>query len=312
MEFLDFPFFTIEKIRSTMPTSPVSGATKREIGKPSGETPDAQRARSSGQMQMPEVPLMPTASARVESLEGKFDTMMELMKSMKTEMTDMKNAIVTEVKNDVKQICRDELKEMDKRICDLEQSRISGRPMSTNTGPTLGPLKEEILEVVVKGFKEKRAKDAIVSDIDEMLKTILGESHGVTINVPQDPANHGVLTFANNEDKLKLYKRVEEQKDKLDGDISFANKLSWPDRVIEKKLGYIKHHLMSFFNKPVSDIKINWRRRFVEMGGKKVASYDAGTWVFHKSARVIEIKVNEAMEKWTSERETTDPPSESE
>ena len=80
---------------------------------------------------------MPTASARVESLEGKFDTMMELMKSMKTEMTDMKNAIVTEVNNDVKQICRDELKEMDKRICDLEQSRISGRLTPTNTGPTL-------------------------------------------------------------------------------------------------------------------------------------------------------------------------------
>ena len=70
-----------------MPNSPVTGENQRSIGRSSGETPEAQRQRSSGQMQMSDVPMMPTASVRLENLESKFDQMMGLMQSMKTGMT---------------------------------------------------------------------------------------------------------------------------------------------------------------------------------------------------------------------------------
>ena len=308
------------------PKAQTDAETTKVIGKHtrdrSGDTPDAQRARKDNDATMPDVPSLPTGSSGSDQQPTTADIMASLA-AMQSAMSGMETRITQTIKGEVtKQVetvtkdltkvkttvdtLASDVTSMKKRIDDLENAKPGG---GTANG---GPRKEEILDVVVKGFTEKKSKEALIAEIETMVKTVLGDAHGVNIDVPTDPCNHGVLTFANNDDKLKFYKQVKEQKDKLDADISFANKLSWPDRVIEKKLGYIKHHLMLHFNKPVSDIKINWRRRFVEMGGKKVAYYDAGTWVFHKSAKVIETKVNEAMEKWTSERETTDPPSESE
>jgi hypothetical protein len=228
---------------------------------------------------------------------------------MKTDMTAMKNAIVAEVKDDVKQICRDELKEMDKRISDLEQSRSSGIPMKNS-----GPRKEEILDVVVKGFKEKQKKDAHLAEIENMVKMIMGDAHNIVINVPDDPCNHGILSFEDNTKKLEFYQKVEEKGDELDDNISFTNKVSWSDRVVEKKLGFIKFHLMAQFKKNVNAVKIYWRKRLVEMDGKKVASYnhENDEWVFYKSAKLVEPKVKDSMELWLSKRETNDPPSESE
>jgi hypothetical protein len=72
---------------------------------------------------------------------------------------------------------------------------------------------------------------------------------------------------------------------------------------------------MKHFNKKnISAVKISWRKRIVEMDGKKVASYDSGTdtWMFYKSAKLVETKVEESMDNWLSKRERTDPPSESE
>ena len=50
------------------------------------------------------------------------------------------------------------------------------------------------------------------------------------------------------------------------------------------------------------------------MDDKKVGSYDSGTevWTFYKSVKLVEAKVKESTDKWVSEREKTDPPSESE
>ena len=79
-------------------------------------------------------------------------------------------------------------------------------------------------------------------------------------------------------------------------------------------MGFIKYHLMKHFNKNISAVKIYWRKRIVETDEKKVASYDSGndTWMFYKSAKLVETKVEESMDNWLSKRERTDPPSESE
>jgi hypothetical protein len=71
---------------------------------------------------------------------------------------------------------------------------------------------------------------------------------------------------------------------------------------------------MNHFNKNISAVKIYWRKRLVEMDGKKVASYNPENdeWVFHKSAKLVESKVKDSMDLWLSKREAKDPPSESE
>ena len=83
--------------------------------------------------------------------------------------------------------------------------------------------------------------------------------------------------------------------------------------MVEKKLGFLKFHLMAKFNKDKNDIKILWRRRYSEMGGKKVASYDAETkaWTLHKSAKTVEKDVEASMTEWLAKREGPDAISES-
>ena len=93
---------------------------------------------------------------------------------------------------------------------------------------------------MVKGFKEKKAKDVLMVEVENIVKTIMGNAHNIIINVPDDPCNHGILTFEDNAKKLDFYKKVEEKWDELDDNISFTNKVSWSDRVVEKKLGFIK------------------------------------------------------------------------
>ena len=49
------------------------------------------------------------------------------------------------------------------------------------------------------------------------------------------------------------------------------------------------------------------------MNGRKVASYDPenDTWSYHKSAKVVETKVEQSMQAWLAKRERADAPSES-
>ena len=198
---------------------------------------------------------------------------------------------------------------MNAKVNDLEEARSS-----TANATTIPRRKDQTLEVVVKGFKEKKAKDVLIIELENIVKTIMGNAHNMIIDVPDDPCNHGILTFEDNAKKLDFYKKVEEKGDELDDNISFTNKVSWSDRAVEKKLGFIKFHLMAQFKKDVHAVKIYWRKRLVEMDGRKVASYnhENDEWVFYKSAKLVESKVKDSMELWLSKRETNDPPSESE
>ena len=321
-----------------------SGKTTRDINKPTGDTPQAQRQKVQGEAtampnvapwpgtssengeNTPQTPVqrgaqtvpgsgsMPTNADLASMMAGLQNAMagMEtrfmtgLQQTVKTEVKSEITKQITPVKSTVEALVKD-MATIKEKVRDLESSSAK----KSNGGM---PRKDEILDVVVKGFKEKKTKDVLMAEIENMVKTIMGEDHDILINVPDDPCNHGILTFENNTKKLEFYKKVEQKADELDDDISFTNKISWRDRVIEKKMGFIKYHLMKHFNKNISAVKIYWRKRIVEMDGKKVASYDSGTdtWMFYKSAKLVETKVEESMDNWLSKRERTDPPSESE
>ena len=306
-----------------MPSSPVTGGEKR-IGKPKpGESPPTQRARgdtnAETQAQPPPWPGSGSSGAQPTTTDimAAMTAMQNAMVGMETRITQVVKGEVTKqvgivtqdlnkVKTTVDTLVND-VSSMKKRMDDLE----SGNAASGVSN--VGPRKEEILDVVVKGFKEKRSKDALIVEIDAMLKTILGDAHNVAVEVPTDPANYGILTFGSNAEKLNFYKKVTEKGDTLDDEISFTNKLSWQDRVVEKKLGFLKFHLMAQLRKTKEEVKIVWRRRYVEVNGRKVASYNAGdgSWTYHKTAKLVEAKVTESMETWLAKREQTDAVSES-
>ena len=145
------------------------------------------------------------------------------------------------------------------------------------------------------------------------MKTIRGTTQGLTIDIPNDPANFGLMKFNTLDEKIKFYKLARQKKERgeLESDVFFTDKKSWEDRVAEKKMGYIKHHLMSHYNKTKENIKINWRKRYVEMNGKKVASLANGTWSYHKTMKPVEQLVEASINAWMESRDSADPPSES-
>ena len=291
-----------------------STGEKRRIGKSSGTTPEPQRQKTQDEA-TPALPALPPHPYAVPGASPGETAIMAMMRDMEGRMmAGMKSTVKTEVtqqiapmKSTVQTLTAD-MAAVKAKIQKLEKSESS----SANTGTGV-PRKEEILDVVVKGFKEKRSKDALIVEIDAMLKTILGDGYNVAVEVPTDPANHGVLTFGSNANKLNFYKKVAEKEDILDDEISFTNKLSWQDRVVEKQLGFLKFHLMAQLRKTKEEVKIVWRRRYVEVNGRKVASYNAddGSWTYHKSAKLVEAKVTESMETWLAKRAQTDAVSES-
>ena len=288
-----------------------------------GESPPTQRTRGNAnaetQAQPPPWPGSGSSGAQPTTTDimAAMTAMQNAMVGMETRITQVVKGEVTKqvgivtqdlnkVKTTVDTLVND-VSSMKKRMDDLESGNAASGV------PNVGPRKEEILDVVVKGFRDKQPKDALISEIENMLKTILGDTHNVGIDVPADPCNHGILTFESNAAKLSFYQKVDEKQDELADNISFTNKLSWNDRVVEKKMGFLKYHLMKQFNKNKEDIKIFWRRRYVEMNGKKVASYHLETdaWSYHKSAKMVEGKVEESMQAWFAKRERADAPSES-
>ena len=133
-------------------------------------------------------------------------------------------------------------------------------------------------DVVVRGFKEKQPADVLVKRIEELLTIVRGGTQGVKVEIPSDPGNFGFMQFTSFDEKLAFYKTVNQKREsgELESELFFTDKLSWEDRVVEKKSGYIKHHLMAHYSKDTSDVRINWRKKYVEMNGKKVASFSNG------------------------------------
>ena len=119
------------------------------------------------------------------------------------------------------------------------------------------------------------------------------------------------MKFNSFDEKITFYKLARKKKEdgELRNDVFFTDKQSWEDRVVEKQMGYIKHHLMGHYNKTAEDIKINWRKRYVEMNSKKVASFANGTWSYHKTMKPVEKLVETSINAWTESRASADPAS---
>ena len=146
---------------------------------------------------------------------------MAMMTAMQTAMAGMETRITQTVKGEVSKqvgIVATDLKEvkwtvqtltsdmavMKAKVHDLEKGQASNANTKTTVTP---PRKEEILDVVVKGFSEKKTKDILISEIENMVKMIMGGDHNIIVDVPADPCNHGILTFESNANKLEFYKK---------------------------------------------------------------------------------------------------------
>ena len=91
----------------------------------------------------------------------------------------------------------------------------------------------------------------------------------------------------------------------------FKDNLSFDERVVDKKLGYIKYHLIADAKKDKSEVKIHWDKKMIEVNGKKVAWHTGGEWKYTKLTKTIQDAVNKSVERWVAKRTKQDPPTDS-
>ena len=134
---------------------------------------------------------------------------MAAMTAMQNAMVGMENRIVSGVQERVKtevtqQITpiKAKMDEIDKRLTTLEdKSKNKNLPPGIDVQTTNNGSKT--VDVVVRGFKEKKSAESIISEIEDMLRTVRGGSQGVIIDVPSDPSNFGSLKFDSFDENLK-------------------------------------------------------------------------------------------------------------
>ena len=94
----------------------------------------------------------------------------------------------------------------------------------------------------------------------------------------------------------------------------FFDNLTFPERVRDKRLGLIKHHMLALEEFKDVDIQIKWRKKMVTMksGGKerKIAWYENDEIKMTAAAGKVEHVVNQSLKKWVAKR-SNDPETDS-
>ena len=152
----------------------------------------------------------------------------------------------------------------------------------------------------------------LIAETGNALKVRIGLEHGLRATTTKDPTNHGIITHATVKDKIEFYKTTQQNKHKstVNKNLTFKDNLTFEERIIEQKLGYVKYHLINDAHKVQNNIKIYWNSNRVALNGKKVAWYTNGKWKSTKAVDDIKELIEESISKWIQKR-TQEPPTDS-
>ena len=305
---------------------------KREIGKHTGSTPDARRAKKGEQTftnNLPSAPPLPNATVDVpqndileflrqdrldrqeefKKLHSQHTEMISSIEGLKVTTTQLQTAIEVERTTREKEIADLKVKVSEveklgtqdmikKEVAKALESSHSGKS-KTNTDIDDVELRKR--QVVVSGLGEfEEAKD-MVAMLDEILKKIMGANHGLQMSSVGRGSKLGIITFPSTAAKVDFYKRAENHADVSD-DIHFFNNRTFEERVADKKLGLLKHLMVSSGKFPTGEIKILWPQRIVALGRKRVAWFEGNTFFVSKSAKPFETEMQTRLKSWIEKR----------
>jgi hypothetical protein len=184
---------------------------------------------------------------------------------------------------------------MVKEALEANQSRIP----RNNTGSNDGELRKR--QVVVSGLGEFEETKDMIAMLDGILTKVIGANHGLSMNSLGRGSKVGMLTFPSVTAKVDFYKRIEDHVD-VPEDVHFFNNRSFEERVADKKLGLIKHLMVSSGKFPPGEIKIMWPQRTVALGKKRVAWFEGDKFVTSKSAQPYETEMQSRLKTWVEKR----------
>ena len=92
-----------------------------------------------------------------------------------------------------------------------------------------------------------------------------------------------------------------------DRTMKFGKKLSVLERADEKRLGYIKHEVMTKFEAGVKDVKIRWPRQEIEYKGERIFKINkAGQRIYSGAGKEVKQDVEAKVAAWLKKRNQED------
>ena len=215
-------------------------------------------------------------------------TVKEQIEVLQTELQDAKSNINKDLEEKIRLI-----------VADMSVSKGFDHP---------GPQKileegDRELQIIVGGFDGDKDANIITATIDKFLEEV-GRDKIVTVGTFTDPAPVGYIEFQTEHSKKGFYKRIQKAPKHINGvDLMFSNNRTFDERKRDKTLGIIKHQLIEEKGIPSQAVRIDWKRGFVELRRKRVASVsDDAVATFSEEAQDIKTGVETTMKAWVAKR----------
>ena len=263
--------------------------------------------------------------ASKEDITGMEVRMMSKMQSevqtIKTDQQEFKS----QVEERIKQFETRQLKKMQDLEQKLQQTSISAS--SNQASPVQPSIQRNRMTEVDDDDETRRKKQILVGGIDKeqdytttthMLKDLVSKLVGHKANIEvgtltERNGSLGTLTFQVFSDKIKCYKLLRQQQHNDYEQLSFFDNLTFQERILEKRLGLLKHFMLKTNEHDADDVKVIWRKQIVTLRNRKIAWYDEANQIqMTKAAKKHQDEVENALEEWIRKRSHDDPATDSE
>jgi len=312
---------------SALPTAAAAGRKlKAQSSHP--EAPDRKTTPNGEDTPVKDDEDMPEATLTASSMKDLMKTLrQDINADFKTDLRsgleDLRKDVCEELKT-IRQETKNEFKTIrnenkiasektDEKFMALETrlTVLESKP-ATTVGNVEGDDQDENPEclVVVSGFPWDTAEATIITKLEGFIEENGLKEKIVEMFCYSDPATAGMLKFRSPAAQRTFLRSSRKLTGKAIGDdrfMKFGNKLTVVERAAEKRLGYIKHELMTKLDVGVKAVKIHWKKHEVEYQKEKIFKTNkTGERMYFGVGKDLSTTVEAKVKDWLDKRQSED------
>lgn len=164
--------------------------------------------------------------------------------------------------------------------------------------------------VIVSGWPMDTPAETIIEKLHKFVTDNFLEAKVVEVFCFSDPAMSGVLKFRSEASRnafLRASRRMKGNQIDDDRQMKFSKKLTVLHRAAEKRLGYIKHAVMTKMKADRKEVKINWTRHTIEYKSEQIfKTKKDGERIYDGVGKEVSKEVEAKVEEWLKKRMSED------
>ena len=245
---------------------------------------------------------MTTVSIKVDDAVTTSKEAKAAVDGLQTEVTDLKNDYITFKAGIGSTVSTTVKEEIEKAMTNLQKG------VGSEARDPDGDHPERL--VVASGWPMDTPEKIIVDRLREFTIQNSLQEKVVELFCFDDPAMSGVLKFRSEASRNSFLRgswRMTNKDIGEDRQMKFSKKLTVIERAVEKRLGYIKHAIMTKTGAEKKEVKIWWRRREVEYKHVKVFKVTKeGERVYEGVGKEVKQEVEAKVDEWLKMRMSED------